>query len=91
LEFHHTLVDDFLVKKWSFGNTLLTVEDIVGKLGMSDKGVPTPKEASSWPVPESLMFGRAKTMVEFEIGHRVVSTCNELFRFSLEKICSKLR
>jgi hypothetical protein len=90
-EFHSTLVDDFLVSKWSFQNTLLTVEDILGRLGMSDKGVPTSKEASNWSVPDSLMFGRSKTTVEFDISHRVVASCNELFRFNLEKICSKLR
>mgnify|MGYP000388264796 CR=1 FL=1 len=89
-EFHNTLVDDFLVTKWWFGNTLLTVEDIVGKLRMSNKGVPTSKEASNWSVPDSLMFGRSKTTVEFDISHRVVASCNELFRFNLEKICSKL-
>jgi hypothetical protein len=90
-EYQHTVVEDFLVKKWSFGNNLLTVEEVVGKLGMSNQGVPTPQESSSWSVPESLMFGRATTKVEFKICHGVVSTCDETFRFNLERICSQLR
>jgi hypothetical protein len=45
------------VKKWAFGNTLLLVKDVIGKLGMSNKGVPTAKEAGSWSVPDALMFG----------------------------------
>jgi hypothetical protein len=89
-KYQHTGVEDFFVKQWSFRNNLLTVEDVVGKLGMSDQGVPTPQVASSWPVPESLMFGRARTKAEFEIKQGVVSTCDEMFRFNLERICWQL-
>jgi hypothetical protein len=54
-----TVVDDYLVTKWAFGNTLLWVEDIIGTLGMLDKGVATSKEAEKWTVPVALMFGQA--------------------------------
>jgi hypothetical protein len=42
---------------------------------MSDKGVPTPKEADNWLVPDTLMYGEAHTEVEFDIGHKVEVTC----------------
>ena len=41
------LVDDYLVQRWAFDNTLLLVEEMIGKVGMSDKGVPSTKEASN--------------------------------------------
>jgi hypothetical protein len=44
-------------------------------VGMLDKGVLTPKEASNWSVPDALMFGRALTEVEFDIGPKVEVTC----------------
>jgi hypothetical protein len=79
MEFEDTLVDDYLVTKWSFGNTLLSVEDIDGKLGMSDKGVPTPKEASSWSMLDDLMMGWAHTILDFDIGHKVEARCISFF------------
>jgi hypothetical protein len=51
------LVDNYLITKWAFGNTLILVEEIIGKLGMSDKGVPMAKEMQDWVVPDALMFG----------------------------------
>jgi hypothetical protein len=78
-ELEDTLVDDYLVKKWPLGNTLLLVEDSNGKLGIADKGVPTPKEASIWSVPEDLMKGWAHTAVEFDILHKVEARCVSFF------------
>jgi hypothetical protein len=74
-EAEDTLVEDCLIQKWAFDNTLLSVEDMIGKLGMSDNGVPIAKEASDWSVPDALMFGRARTKVHFDIGHQVEVTC----------------
>jgi hypothetical protein len=72
------LVEDYLVRKWASRNTF---KDRNGKLGMSGKGVPTPKEASSWSLPDSLMFGHANTKVKvkFDIGHRVEVMCGDYF------------
>jgi hypothetical protein len=42
---------------------------MIERLGISNKGVPTNKEASEWSVPDALMFGRAKMKVDFDIGH----------------------
>ncbi len=86
-----TLVEDFLVKKWSFGNTILSVEDINGKLGMSEKGVPTPKEASNWSVPYALIFGRAQTKVGFDLNHKVEMTCTGFLLHNLQNISKELR
>ncbi len=72
-----SLVGLYLVGRWAFDNSLLTVDEIIGKLGISDKGVPTNKEANDWSVPDSLMFGRAKTTLEYDIGHRVPVTCSQ--------------
>jgi hypothetical protein len=68
-------VDDYLVRRWAYENTLLSVDEMIGKLGMSDKGVPSSKEASDWSVPDALMFARAKTEVDFDTGHQVHVTC----------------
>jgi hypothetical protein len=86
----NTVVGDYLVTKWAFGNTLLLVEDIVGSLGMSDKGVPTSKEAENWTVPLALMFGQAHTEVEFDIGHNVEVLCDKFFKFRFRKLSGNL-
>jgi hypothetical protein len=78
-ESEEPLVEDFLVTKWAYGNILLSVEEIIGKLGMSDKEVPAAKEASTWSVPDDLMFGRACTKVQFDIGHKVAFRCESFF------------
>ncbi len=85
-----TLVELYLVQQWAFDNTLLSVEDIIGKLGISDKGVPTNKEASDWLVPSALMFGRAKTKLDFDIGHQVPVSCPAFLRKSLRMISRSL-
>jgi hypothetical protein len=84
-------VEDYLITKWAFGNTLISVEEIIGKLGMSDKGVPTAKETQDWSVPDALMFGRAKTMVDFDLGHRVDVRCQKYLQNQLRMISKKLR
>jgi hypothetical protein len=86
-----TLVDNYLVKKWAFGNTILLVEDINGKLGMSEKVVPTPKEASNWSVPGALIFVWARTKVEFDLVHRVKMTCTGYLLHNLKNISKELR
>ncbi len=85
-EFEDVLVDDYLVKKWAYGNTLLSVEEMIGKIGLSDKGVPTSKEASNWSVPDDLMFGRASTKVDFDMANKVEVTCGYFFRFHLKLV-----
>jgi hypothetical protein len=90
MDFEDSLVDNYLVNKWTLGNTLLSVEDMNEKLGMSDKCVPTPKEASSWMVPDDLMVGQAHTKVEFNICHKVEVKCGGFFRIHLQKIANKL-
>jgi hypothetical protein len=50
------LVEDYLIQKDAFDNPLLSVKDMIGKLGMSDNEVPTAKKASDWSVPDALMF-----------------------------------
>ncbi len=69
---------------------MLSVEDIVAKLGIADKGVPTAKEASAWTVPEALMFGRAKTNLDFEVAHKVLVTCRSYLQTSLQYISRSL-
>lgn len=86
-----TFIEDYLVTKWAFANTSITVEEMNGKLGMSDKGVPTPKEAENWSVPDDLMYGRARTEIELDIGHKVKVTCATLFKSTFRKVSSKLR
>jgi hypothetical protein len=86
-----TFVDQYLIAKWPFDNSLLSVEDLIGKLGMSDKGVPTAKEAENWSVPESLMFGRARTKIEFDIGNKVEVECASFFQFHLNQVSKGLR
>jgi hypothetical protein len=86
-----TLVDDYLITKWAFGNTIISVEEIIGKLGMSDKGVPTAKESKNWSVPYALMFARSRTRIDFDIGHRVEVGCQKYFQFHFQKISKKLR
>jgi hypothetical protein len=80
-----TLVEDYLVKKWAFQNTLLLIKEMIRKLGMLDKGIPTPKEAINWSVPDDLMFCWAKTKVEFDIGHNVEVMCGAFFCFHLQE------
>jgi hypothetical protein len=84
------LVNNCLVTRWAFGNTLLTVNDMIGKLGMPNKSVPTPKEADNWLVPDVLMCSRAKTEVEFDIGHKVEVTCAPFFKCQFQNVSSKL-
>jgi hypothetical protein len=84
-------MDLYLVKKWAFQNTMLLVEDIVAKLGIADKGVPTAKESSAWSVPEALMFGPAKTNLDFEVAHKVPVTCGSYLWTSLQYISRSLR
>jgi hypothetical protein len=74
----------------AFGNTLLSVEDMIGKLGMSDKAVPTLDEASNWSVPDDLIFGCAHMKVKFDIGHKVEVTCGVFFLFHLQSISKNL-
>jgi hypothetical protein len=90
-ESEDTLVETYLVQRWAFDNTLLSVEEIIGKLGMSDKGVPSNKEASDWSVPDALMLGRAKTELEFDTGHQVQVTCAPFLRSTFHKISRCLR
>jgi hypothetical protein len=90
-EFEETLVDNFLITEWAFGNTRLSVEDINGRLGMSDKGVPLPKEECHWSVPDELMYGRKGTKVQFDMAHKVDVKCEAFLRFHLELVSKKLR
>jgi hypothetical protein len=41
-----TVVDKYLVHQWAFYNNLLSVKDMILTLGLSNKGVPTSREAS---------------------------------------------
>jgi hypothetical protein len=91
MEAEDIFVNLYLVKKWAFQNTLLSVDDIVAKLGISDKGVPSANEASAWSVPEAIMFGRAKTKLDFEVAHKVPVTCGSYLQTSLQHICRSLR
>jgi hypothetical protein len=85
-----SLVELYLVQQWAFDNTLLPVDEIIGKLGISDKGVPTSKESANWSVPNALMFGRAKTTLDYDIGHRVPVSCAPFLRQSLQAISRSL-
>jgi hypothetical protein len=69
-------VDNYLITQWSFKNTLLSVKELNGKLGMSDKGVPTTKESLNWSVPCSVLYPRPPTQVDFDLGHKVVVSCS---------------
>jgi hypothetical protein len=69
MEAEDTVVDQYLVHQWAFDNTLLSVKDMILTLGLSDKGVPTSREASEWSVPDALMFARAQTKLDFDIAH----------------------
>ncbi len=80
----------YLVQQWAFDNTLLPVDEIIGKLGISEKGVPTNKEANNWSVPHALMFARAKTTLDYDIGHRVPVSCAPFLRQSLQAIYRSL-
>jgi hypothetical protein len=71
-KFEETVVDNFLVTKWAFGNTRLSLEEMNGKLGMSDKGVPTAKEASDWSAPDELMYGQKGTKVQLILHTRMM-------------------
>jgi hypothetical protein len=90
LEAEDTLVELYLVQEWAFDNTLLSVEEIIGKVGISDKGVPTNKEASNWLVPGALMFGGAKTKLDFNICHQVPVSCAPFLQQSLQMISHSL-
>jgi hypothetical protein len=85
-----SLVELYLVQRWAFDDSMLTVDEIIGKLGISDRGVPTRKEANDWSVPDSLMFGRAKTTLDYNIGHRVPVTCSRFLRQTLLDISCSL-
>jgi hypothetical protein len=86
-----TLIENFLIKKWAFGKTNLSVEEIIGKLGMSESGVPTLLETVNWTVSDDLMFGRARTKVDFELSHRVAVSCTGFLLHNLGKIANGLR
>jgi hypothetical protein len=90
-EAEDTLIEDFLIKKWAFGNTNLSVEEIIGKLGMSESGVPTLLETVNWTVSNDLMIGRAWTKVNFELSHRVAVSCTGFLLHNLRKISNGLR
>jgi hypothetical protein len=90
-ELEDIIVDDYLIKRWSYGNTVLTVDEIIGKIGMSDRGVPTAMEAKNWSVPDDLMFGRASTSVDFDMANEVEVTCDVLLRYHLKMISEKLK
>jgi hypothetical protein len=85
-----TVVEDYLIKRWAFVNDHLTVEEIIGKLGMSDKGVPTKKESEDWSVPDLLMYPRSKTTLEFEIDDNVSVTCSQFLGIQLRKVSISL-
>jgi hypothetical protein len=61
------------------------------KLGMSERGVPSNQEASDWPVPDALMFGRAKTEVDFDTCHQVQVACAPFLGSAFQKILRSLR
>ncbi len=89
-ESEDVLVDQYLVEKWAYGNTLLSVAEMIGKIGMSDKGVPTSKESSNWSVPHDLMFGRAHTKVDFDLGNKVEVQCHFFLRSQLKMVSNNL-
>jgi hypothetical protein len=92
MEAEDMVVDHYLVHQWAFDNTLLSVKDIIVTLGLSDKGVPTSREASEWwSVPDALMFARAKTKLDFDIAHQVPVTCAPLLQKSFQQISNSLR
>jgi hypothetical protein len=91
VEAEDTVVDQYLVHQWAFDNTLLSVKDMILTLRLSDKGVPTSREASEWSIPDALMFAPTKTKVDFDIAHRVPVTCGSLLQKSLQHISHSLR
>jgi hypothetical protein len=91
MEAEDTVVDQYLVHQWAFDNTLLSVKDVILSLGLSDKGVPTSREASEWYVPDALIFARAQTKLDFDIAHRVPVTCGSLLQKGFERISNSLR
>jgi hypothetical protein len=91
MEAEDTVVNLYLVNQWAFDNTLLSVTDIIVTLGLSDKGVPTSREAREWSVPDALMFARAKTKLDFDIAHQVPVTCAPLLQKSFQQISNSLR
>jgi hypothetical protein len=91
MEAEDTLVSLYLVYQWAFNNTLLLVKDMIGKLGISDKGISTNKVANEWSVPDALMFGRAKMKLDLDIDHQVPPvTCAPFLRKSLQMISHSL-
>jgi hypothetical protein len=91
MEAEDTVVDQYLVHQWAFDNTLLSVKDVILTLGLSDKGVPTSREAREWFIPDALMFAWAQTKLDFGIAHRVPVTCGSLLQKGLERISNSLR
>lgn len=86
-----TFVDDYLITRWAFGNTLLSVEEMNGRLGTSLRGVPSATEASVWSVPDPMMFPRSQTTLDFDIGDKVEVSCDRLLRTNFERVSQKLR
>ncbi len=70
--------------------TIISIKEIIGKLGMSDKDVPMAKMSKDWLVPDSLMFGQAQTRIDFDMGHRVEVHCQNYFKYHLRMISNKL-
>jgi hypothetical protein len=85
------LIDEYLVTKWAFGNTLLTVEEMNAKIGMADKGVPNAAESSNWTVPYPMMYPRSKTTLDFDIGHKVEVGCSHMLKANVDRVSQKLR
>jgi hypothetical protein len=69
---------------------LLSVKDVILTLGLSDKGVPTSREASEWSVLNALIFAWAQTELDFDIAHQVPGTCGSLLQKGLECISNSL-
>jgi hypothetical protein len=74
------------VKKWKFGNTLLWVEEMNGKLGMLDKGVPQLQKSqttSQCQIIPCLVVPIRKWNLIFATRlqlHVVVAFCDSIFK-----------
>jgi hypothetical protein len=86
-----TVLEDYLIKRWAFHNDHLTVEEINGKLVMSDKGVPNKKDSEDWSVPDMLMIPLSKTTLEFDIADNVSVNCSNFLGIQLRKISLSLQ
>jgi hypothetical protein len=64
---------------------------MIGKIGMSDKGVPNSKETSNWSMPDDLMFGRAHTKVDFDMDIKVEVQCRSFLCSHLKMISYNLQ